>query len=370
MRIAILADPIDNQKAGIHYFSKEFLTSLGRLETSNHYIAIRLSPTPEIEGLENIVVRNYSQIPGYKAYRMFIGLPWKLSKMKLDAVVEPAHFGPFNLPARIKRVTVIHDLTPINYPHYHRFHSQVLQRIFLKGILKRASLIIANSRSTLKDIHKFYPGSEGKSAFIYLGKDPIFRRTIDKDLLEWKYGLQQPYILYMGTIEPRKNLITLLRAFGVLKEQFKSKLRLVLGGQVGWKSKAFFEAMDAHPYNEEIALLGYVSREDMPAIYSQARVFIFPSLYEGFGMPVLEAMSCGTPCIVSNNSSLPEVGGLAADTFEANDFNTLARLIHQYEGEDDYHEMRSLQALEQSRQFSWDNYAKEFDHLMTNLTKG
>ena len=370
MRIAIIADPIDNQKAGIHYFTREFLTGLGKLESSNEYIAIRLSPAPEIEGIENIVVRNYPQIPGYKAYRMFIGLPRKLSKMKLDAVVEPAHFGPFNLPSRIKRVTVIHDLTPINNPYYHRFHSQLLQRIFLKGILKRASLTIANSRSTLEDINGFLPGTTGKSAFIYLGKDPIFRRTIDIDLLKWKYGLEQPYILYMGTIEPRKNLITLLRAFEVLKKQYTSRLRLVLGGQVGWKSKAFFDALDSHPYNEEIALLGYVSRKDMPAIYSQAKVFVFPSLYEGFGMPVLEAMSCATPCIVSNNSSLPEVGGLAADTFDALDFNTLARLIHRYETEKDYRDMRSVQALEQSRQFSWDNYAKEFDHLMTNLGKG
>lgn len=369
MRIAILADPIDNQQAGIHYYTREFLTHLGKITTKNEYMAIRMSTAPQISGIENIVVRNYPKIPGYKAYRMFLSLPRKLSRMNVDAVVEPAHFGPFNLPSRIKRVTVIHDLTPIKYPHFHRFHSQLLQRVFLKGILKRANLIIANSRSTLNDVIQYLPSANDKTEYIYLGKDPIFKRTLNDELIEEKYDLHQPYCLYIGTIEPRKNLLTLLKAFEVLKQEHNSTLELVIGGQSGWKSKNFFMELDKHPFRKDIRLLGYIQREDMPSIYSHARVFIFPSLYEGFGMPVLEAMSCGTPCIVADNSSLPEVGGLASDTFDTKDFNSLAALIHRYENDHTYRDDRSSLAITQAKQFSWDNYAREFDLLMTNLLK-
>ncbi|MEA3479355.1 MAG: glycosyltransferase family 1 protein [Bacteroidota bacterium] len=369
MRIAILADPIDNQQAGIHYYTREFLTHLGQINTKNEYLAIRMSPAPQISGIENLVVRNYPKIPGYKAYRMFLGLPRKLSRMKVDVVVEPAHFGPFNLPSRIKRVTVIHDLTPIKYPHFHRFHSQFLQRIFLKGILKRASLIIANSRSTYKDIIEYLPSTEQKAEYIYLGKDPIFINTLNEDLLNDLYGIDYPYCLYIGTIEPRKNLLTLLKAFEILKKEHKSNLHLVIGGQVGWRSEDFFKELDNHPFRDDINLMGYIPREIMPLIYSHARVFVFPSLYEGFGMPVLEAMSCGTPCIVADNSSLPEVGGLAADTFEPKDFRALAGLIQGFESNDAFRKERSDLAMEQASQFSWDNYVKEFDLLMTNLPK-
>jgi len=369
MRIAILADPIDNQQAGIHYYTREFLTHLGQLNTNNEYLAIRMSPTPEIKSIENIVVRNYPKIPGYKAYRMFMGLPLRLSRMKVDAVVEPAHFGPFNLPSRIKRVTVIHDLTPIKYPQFHRFHSQLLQRIFLKGILKRASLIIANSRSTYQDIIEYLPSAEQKAEYIYLGKDPIFINTLNEDLLNDLYGIDYPYCLYIGTIEPRKNLLTLLKAFEVLKKDHGSDLHLVIGGQVGWKSEDFFKEMENHPFLDDINLLGYIPREIMPLIYSHAQVFVFPSLYEGFGMPVLEAMSCGTTCIVADNSSLPEVGGLATETFKTNDHMALARLISRHEKENNYRDERSKQAVEQAGQFSWDNYAREFDLLMTKLLK-
>jgi len=366
MRIAILADPIDNQQAGIHYYTREFLTHLGKVSPKNEYLAIRMSPTPTIHGIDNIVVNNYPGIPGYKAYRMFMGLPIKLRRMKVDAVVEPAHFGPFNLPSSIKRVTVIHDLTPINYPHFHRFHSQLLQRIFLKSILKRADLVVANSRSTLNDINEYLPSAKEKAEYIYLGKDPIFKKTLNEDLLHELYGIDYPYCLYIGTIEPRKNLLTLLKAFEVLKKEHKSKLHLVIGGQVGWKSEDFFKELDNHPYRDDINLMGYIPRDIMPLIYSQASVFIFPSLYEGFGMPVLEAMSCGTPCILADNSSLPEVGGLAADTFETKDFRALAALIQRYEKNTAFRKERSIQAAEQASQFSWENYAREFDNLITN----
>ncbi len=152
MRVAILADPIDNQKAGIHYYTKELISHLGSVDGDIEYISISQHLHPEIRNIKQVVVNNHKRIPGYKAYRMFVKIPWMLRKLKADIVVEPAHFGPFNLPKTIKRVTVIHDLTPILFPQDHIFHSQLLQRIFLKSILNRAALIITNSRYTKDDV--------------------------------------------------------------------------------------------------------------------------------------------------------------------------------------------------------------------------
>ncbi|MBE9492502.1 MAG: glycosyltransferase family 4 protein [Bacteroidetes bacterium] len=368
MRIAILADPIDNQQAGIHHYTIEFLSKLAHIKTENEYSIIRLSEKNPIHGIDQVVIKNYPWIPGYKALRMFFLLPLLLTKMKFDVVVEPAHFGPFNLPKRIRRVTVIHDMTPVYFPHYHRIHSQLLQRIFLKDILKRADLIIANSQNTKKDIVKYVPSASFKVYPIYLGKDDSFSKKEDPAVLK-KYNLDQPFFLYVGTIEPRKNLLTLLEAFRQFKSVGEYPHYLVIVGQKGWKTKTFFSKLSKHPNKDHIRILGYVAREDLPVLYSSAQSFILPSYYEGFGMPLLEAMSCGAPCIISHNSSLPEIGGNAALKFDPENPAELAMLMKDISDDEALRKERSSESLLQSKKFSWENYAIQFDELISQKLK-
>jgi len=165
MRIVILADPLDNQQAGIHSYTRNLISHLANADPGGKFFIIRRKKDSLFPVERQIIVKNYA-FPGYAAFRMFVLIPYKLRKMKADVVVEPAHFGPFNLPDRIKRVTVIHDLTPILFPKLHRFHSQLLQRIFLTGILRRASLIITNSANTSKDLNEYYPPSAGKTVHL------------------------------------------------------------------------------------------------------------------------------------------------------------------------------------------------------------
>ena len=367
MKIAILADPIDNQKAGIHYYTRKLVENLGSIDSNIEYYAILQKHHPEFENIKQIILKPKTYIPVYKAYRMFFEIPAILKKLKIDIAVEPAHFGPFNLPEKIKRVTVIHDLTPILYPQYHVFHSQLLQRIFLKGILKKADLIITNSLYTSQDVYKVYPFTKEKTEFIHLGKDEDIHQSQQTSEVLTKLGINTPYLLFVGTIEPRKNLNILLKAFEAIKNEGFPKLNLVIVGQKGWKSKSFFQLYEQHPYRENIILPGYVDRKDLSAIYTAAYAYIQPSMYEGFGLPVVEAMSCGTPCIVSDISSLPEIGGDAVLTFNCNSLSDLESRMKDLLHNPELRDRLSKLSLERSKLFNWKFHAEKFDQLMKKL---
>ena len=212
MRVAILADSLTNQSAGVHHYTKGLINSLEQLNSEIDYIIITERKQKYIKNCKQVVIRNYNFI-GYRALRMFFIIPWMLRKLKVDLVVEPAHFGPFNLPKKVKRITIIHDLTPILFPHFHPFRSQLLQRLFLNKILRKADYIIANSKYTMQDIVKKYSFTKEKINFIHLGYDLIFKpQENNKEVLS-SYGIVNDFFLFVGTIEPRKNLKTLITNF-------------------------------------------------------------------------------------------------------------------------------------------------------------
>jgi glycosyltransferase involved in cell wall biosynthesis len=358
MRAVILADPLDNQHAGIHYYTRELVSHVGRLDEHGNFFIPRQREDDLFPTERQIIVKNY-RFPGYAALRMFWIIPRKIRKLKADVVIEPAHFGPFNLPERMKRVTVIHDLTPIIMPQWHRFHSQFLQRIFLKGILKRARLIITNSLNTSRDLFAYYAGAETKTKHIYLGRDDKMSPDNNTSGVH-EHTNGKPYFLFTGTIEPRKNLECLLEAFRIYKKENDSEQMLVIVGQKGWKSSAFYKQLSVHPNKSDIILTGYIKREMMAAFYTQADAFVLPSFYEGFGLPVVEAMSCGAPCLLSENSSLPEVGGDAALYFKPEAPQELAALLQKIKNEEALRREMSEKSLSQASKFSWNNHARVF----------
>ena len=356
MKIAILADPLDNQRGGVHVYTRELITALARLDQENEYLLVREQATPAIPGTRSLVIPNNRFGLIFAAFRMFVIIPFLLRRQKVDVVLEPAHFGPFNLPGRVHRVTVIHDLTPLLFPQYHVWHSQMLQRLFLKGILKRASLVITNSRHTRKDVLEHFPFLKDRVIAAHLGTNPALGPTTDRSWLDQK-EISQPYWLTVGTIEPRKNLVRLLEAY----QQYRGeggKHNLVIAGQKGWKSENFFEHLEQHPYRKDIYLTGFVPDEALPQLYSHAQALIYPSEYEGFGLPVLEALSCGCPVICSSVSSLPEVGGPLAYYIDYQDPPSIARQMRAVERLDE--SARSAlreKSVSWAGQFTWDAHA-------------
>jgi glycosyltransferase involved in cell wall biosynthesis len=329
MKVVVIADCLDTQNAGIHVYTRNLIEAL---ESSPEFdtVVVKIKSNTDSSFKNLLVVPPLIPFLLKDPFRIFITLPKAISKLHPDIVIEPAHFGPFNLPKKIKRVTIIHDLTPIIFPQWHSFISSRLQRIFLPAIIKKASLIITNSTNTTNDLLKYFPFSSSKTAKIYPAADSFFLLNPDEISI-----VKQPFILSVGTVEPRKNLPQLLDAYRLFREKCDHPYQLIICGGKGWKNRKFYKKFNTHPFKNDIIIKGYVSRNELKSLYSTTSAFIYPSLYEGFGFPVGEAMGCGAPCLVSNRSSLPEVGGKAVIYFDPENVeditNKLIDLIYSVE---------------------------------------
>ncbi len=365
MRIAIIADPLDNQRAGVHVYTRELINALMAHGSEHEYILLREKIDPELE-IRQIAIPNIRLPIGFASIRLFLIIPIIVRYLKVDAVYEPAHFGPFNLPRRVKRITMIHDLTPILFSKFHRFHSQLLQKIFLKNILRRADLVLSNSQNTTKDLKQVFPFTKDKIETILLGKENIYHPTSSKSFHELN-AIDRPYFLYVGTIEPRKNLSMLLDAFEKFRILHKEKIRLLIVGQKGWKAEEFYAKLEQHPLREDILLTGFVEKRYLPELYSHSLGLIYPSIYEGFGLPIVEALSCGTNIICPENSSLTEVGGDLAFYFPTNDTEALVErmLLVAHQGKEVLR--RRAAGPQWTEQFSWKKYATLFTQALEKL---
>lgn len=365
-KLAIIADPLDNQRAGVHVYTREMVHSLIRFNPGWEIILIRQKRDEKLYGVRQIVVKNISLPIGFASFRLFFLIPYLLRKEKVDVVIEPAHFGPFNLPKNIKRITVVHDLTPLIFPHFHRFHSQLLQRIFLKRILKKADLIISNSDHTKKDIISFFPFTKDKIIKIYPG---IRLNDIDSSpTTNIPYFITSPYFLTVGTIEPRKNHLLILQAFEIFKKLDKADTKLIICGSRGWKSKSFFDALQNSSVKSHVHLTGYAKDSILINLYKFSIAMIYPSKYEGFGLPVAEAILAGTIPIVNQSSSLPEVAGPDAFYIRKEESHELALAMKKVF--DLSPKERTLKISSQKNhiiQFSWDEFGKKLWDEMINL---
>ena len=358
MKLAILADPLDNQRAGVHVFTKELINAIIALGKADQLLLIREKIDENLK-VEQIAIPNIHLPIGFASLRLFFIVPYILRKHKIDAVFEPAHFGPFNLPKKIKRITMIHDLTPILLPQYHRWHSQILQRLFLKSILKNTDWILTNSRHTQNDVQKVFPFAKGKTSYIHLGKHSSFKPTQQADRLK-QLGIHSPYFMYVGTIEPRKNLLTLLKSFEIFCTDNKA-VDLVIVGQLGWKSEAFKAALKNHPFRDRIHLTGFVAFSDLPILYTHSIALIYPSEYEGFGLPIIEALACGTQVIAAHNSSLIEIGEEAAIFFETHNSKDLCeKMLYAQDVNMKFSEKEFNKRIKHATKFSWNRCAELF----------
>ena len=363
MHIVFLADPLDTQEAGIHYFCVEVLRHLVKKKEAHNITIIRQKKLKNFPEATEIGIGTIPLLGRYDPIRKFYTIPKKVRALKPDIVVEMAHFGPFGLPKNIKRITVIHDVTPIRFSNCYHFIPALLQRIFLPRILKKAWKVITPSLKTEEDLHNLYPITKGKTVPILNTVSEIFKPTIDPKVMQ-KHQLIEDYFLHVGTLEPRKNHLQLLKAYEIYHQKTKHPKKLILVGSKGWKSKRIHHALQQHPFTSDIRLLGYVDRHDLPALYTQCEAFILPSIYEGFGLPLLEAMKCGAYCISSNTSSLPEVGGDAVQYFNPYHEDDLAELMLKITPikRETYRKKAIVRGLE----FDWNEYVRQLLLLLTS----
>jgi glycosyltransferase involved in cell wall biosynthesis len=251
------------------------------------------------------------------------------------------------------KVMTIHDLTFIKYPEYVPLIVKTYtERI--KRCLKWTDLIITMAETTKEDIVHHLQVNPHKIWVI-----PLASRYSVQENLKTSPTDEQPYILFVGTFEPRKNIKTLVLAFDYLKKKFDLPHRLVLIGKKGWGYESILKCIENSAYKKDIYHLNYLADELVAQFYQHAEVFVYPSFYEGFGLPVLEAMNLGTPVITSNVSSLPEVVDSAAITINPQDFIELAEAIFKVLSNDDLRKQLILDGRTRAQRFSWEKTAKQ-----------
>lgn len=241
------------------------------------------------------------------------GLAGQVWRHQPDVLFIPAHTMPIMHRPSLKTVVTIHDLGYEYLPQYHQFPHKLYLNRTTEFAAKHASHLIAVSEFTKKDLVQKLHVPVEKVTVVYEGVDTqLNQRPSDTviTLVKHKYTLSQPYILFVGTIQPRKNLVNLIEAFAKIKPNYP-QLQLVLAGGQGWLSEAIYAAPAKFGLTDSVRFLGYIDEADKPALYAGAELSTLVSLFEGFGLPVLESMACGTPVLTSNTSSLPEVVGSA-----------------------------------------------------------
>jgi glycosyltransferase involved in cell wall biosynthesis len=270
--------------------------------------------------------------------------------MKLDVL----HFPAFPPPLACFRpfVWTLHDATPWLFPET----MDLKGRLYFRWVGGRAArfsrLLMTDSEDAKRNIVLALELPEDKVRVVHLGVDPSFRRLLDREALDTvraRYRLPERFILVVGTREPRKNLAALVRAYRRMQSAQETKLGLVIAGRIGWKS----QSNDLIEEGDQIVATGFVPHEDLVALYNLATVFVLPSLYEGFGLPPLEAMACGCPVIVSNRGSLPEIVGDAAILIDPENQDSIAAAIRRVENDHSLHPRLVARGLERVKYFSW-----------------
>ena len=256
-------------------------------------------------------------------------------------------------------IITVHDIAYIRFPDLLNKSRQIYKKNILRESIKRANIIIADSYSTKRDIVEFFRINEKKIKVVHLGVESRFCPISNVEEYRLKNKLPSKMILNVGTLEPRKNVVSLIRAFKKLREKGIEGYKLVIAGDKGWLYEEIFKEVGRSDLMQEILFLGVVSDEDLPILYNCADIFVYPSLYEGFGLPPLEAMACGIPVITSNTSSLPEVIGDAGIMVDPTNVNSLCNAMQSVLTNKELWHHMSNKGLERSKLFSWEATAKK-----------
>ena len=364
MRIGIDARVVHYQRAGIGQYTLRLAQALATVDSQNSYVILqsRKDSAPLVQGA-NLRRRNLWTPPHHR-YEQWLA-PLELFPIGLDVLHCPDFIPPFHRPC--PAVITVHDLAFLRFPgilteESRRYYGQIERAVH------SAEHIIAVSESTKRDLVALAGADAGKITVVYEAAGPEFRPADAARIaaVRQRYGLQGDYILFVSTIEPRKNIPFLLEAYAQMRSTWPDAGEppgLVLAGKQGWLYDSVFVMLEQLGLRDSAIFTGGVPVEDLPALYSGACCFVLPSLYEGFGLPVLEAMSCGTPVITTNVSSLPEVAGDAALLVDPQDMLGLSMAMQRLCQDEALRRDLSARGRAQAARFSWERRTRDDRHL-------
>lgn len=295
------------------------------------------------------------------------GLKWHLNALKeLKAHPPDLFFAPTSYiipslaPKTLKVVITVHDLVAFLYPQNHNLKAVVIERLTLKKAVKKAASIFVVSQNTQKDLLERFRYPVEQIQTVSCAPSDFYKEPVSAHELaqfQEKFQLPQNFILAVGTLEPRKNFSNLIKSFVIIKRKCPD-YKLVIVGKKGWKYKQIEDTLKKYQLEKEVIFPGYLSDEDLKKVYTLATVFVFPSLYEGFGIPPLEAMSCGCPVVSSNVASLPEVIGDAGILVDPKNAHKMADSVVTLIENDQIRSMLIERGKRRAEKFNWHESAK------------
>lgn len=366
MRIAIDVRTVRPVRSGVGNYVLHLLKGLRQVAPDEEFFLVG-QPT-------NLEVLSWDS-PSHLTHRTFVSheshplgdvwehfwLPRILEHNRVQVLHGPATLIPL-VRGKYATVVTIHDLVAFLYPETIPRKYAMYMRWLIRQVVSHSDRIISVSHNTKNDLVRILGVDPDKISVIHEAAQPPFKPMNDPAKLDEarrRYGIEGPFIYHVGNIEPRKNLVRLIKAYLILRDRLGGGVRLAITGQKGWLTKKLMKALGEMELGEDVVYTGYVPHEDLPLLMNAAEVFVFPSLYEGFGLPVLEAMSCGTPVVTSNLSSLPEIVGDAAVLVDPYDEESIAAGLQKVLEDSDFrHRLRS-KGLEQASRFSWANAASK-----------
>lgn len=357
----VFASPTGH-RSGIGYYTENIIR--GCIERGgdefDFYIVANLfftnTPSPlDINGKYN-----------YKFTKFIPGKLWnKLSKQRLLPPIDKLHTGNpdvvvnfdyMRLPVspNVRTITVIHDLAFVHYPEFIESKNLARLKKFVPLALEKSDRIVAVSKFTKSDIVNMFGLMEDKIDVVPNAVDRTTFRPFRDDSIFSKYSLPSKYLLYVGNIEPRKNISRIIEAYSILPRSFADEYGLVIAGGKGWNDLGIVNSYKKSRHKDKIHFPGYIDSSDLPALYSHSELFLFPSLFEGFGLPILEAMACGAPVITGKNSSLPEVAGSAAYIVDEKNISSISKAIEDITSKIELKNRLISLGKERVKMFNWE----------------
>jgi len=372
MKIAIDATRAVTERAGIGRITYQLIENLLKTDHKNQYLLFfsyfrkSLEKEKLIQKFKkpNVEIKTY-RIPGALKEKIWAWkIPWFNRTLGKSEVLLAPSFLEVNLGVKIPQVVIIYDMTTFLFPDQRG--QAVSERLSkrTKIACKKAEKIIAISEATKRDVLNILKIPSSKVVVTYPGltRLPEPAKKLPQGLKE------KSYILFVGTIEPRKNLIGLFRAYAMLSAQLQEKFPLVVVGAQGWNTGETYQVLRKENLKDKVIFLGYQDDNMLAKLYREAAVFVYPSLYEGFGIPIIEAMSFGTPVITSNVSSMPEAAGKAALLIDPTEPKSISSALQRVlEGE---FKVSNTQLKAQANKFSWEKAAKEVLRALEEAANG
>ena len=347
MRVGFDITPLRAPRSGIGTYAANLLDELGR------------QADPEIVPLANFPIGRHAFGPKHtfqlnKTVWMQAVLPWQLARLGADVCHFTNSVASWCTPC--PSIVTIHDTTLWLFPEHHPRRRLLSMRPVIPLAARRAKAVIAVSDAAKRDIVRILKVPADRVHVVYEAAAPCFQPLVGDALLtavRRRYRLPDRFVLHVGTIEPRKNLVRLLEAYSLLRRDGNRSHALVLVGNRGWKDADVFSTVERLGLEGLVHVLGYVPTEGLVALYNLTDSLAYPSLYEGFGLPVVEAMACGAPVVASRCGSIPEVAGSAAEFVEANDVESIAAGLRHVLNDPERRAELRLRGRARAASFSW-----------------